>query len=771
MRLFRQITIKRKLIGLIMLTSSVALIVAFALMIILDYASYRAGLVRELRTLADVMGKSASSALDFDDAASATNTLASLAAVPSVTTAAVYTEEGKILASYQRDKQSAMPPTHPGLEGYTFKNAYLTLFGPGFLTLVNPVTREGERIGTIYMQYSLHEMNARLMGYAAIAAVIVVGAALVAFVFSSRLQRVISKPILSLAQTARVVSEQKNYSIRAEKHTEDEIGFLIDRFNEMLTQIGEHEKEIHQVNEQLVQSEQRARAATQAKSQFLANMSHELRTPLNAIIGYSEMLQEEAQDRGEDNFIPDLQKINRAGRHLLELINDVLDLSKIEAGKMELYLETFDVARLLEEVSTTVQPLVQKKSNSFEVHCPADLGVIRADMTKVRQGLLNLISNANKFTKSGKITVRARRESGFTGSSWIVFDVTDTGIGMTREQQSRIFEAFTQGDASTVRAFGGTGLGLAITRNFCQLMGGDITVRSEPGKGSTFTIRLPQETRDAEAEPTEQPESTTSPQLPETKMILVIDDDSDTRDVLEHSLTRQGFHVTCALNGEEGLRLARELHPAAITLDVMMPGMDGWAVLSALKSDPQLADIPVVMLTIVDDKNRAYALGATEYMTKPVDRERLAAILLKYRDLPHPRTALVVDDEEPARRVLTQILEEQGWRVIQAEDGLAAMAVIAEHRPDLILLDLIMPKMDGFEFAAELHKHDKWQSIPIIVVTARDVTIEDRIALNGYVEKILPKRTLTKDVLVSEVHDLVSACVQRKVRNNNGKPA
>src|SRR6266566_919880 len=280
MRAFRQTTIKRKLIALIMVTSGIALMVAFALMIVSEYVSFRSGLVRDLRTLADVMGTESRSALDFDDAEFAAKALAGLAATPNITTAAIYTKEGKIFASYLRDNQSEPPPTTPSAEGYVFKNAYLTLF--------RPIMRDRERIGIVYLQYSLQEMNARLARYAGIAGAIVLGASLIAFLFSSRLQRVISEPILSLAHTARIVSEEKNYSMRAEKRTGDEVGFLIDRFNEMLGQIEEHEKELQNVNEQLVQSEQRARAGTQAKSQFLANMSHELRTPLNAIIGYSE---------------------------------------------------------------------------------------------------------------------------------------------------------------------------------------------------------------------------------------------------------------------------------------------------------------------------------------------------------------------------------------------------------------------------------------------------------------------------------------------------
>ena len=750
---FRQTTIKRKLIALTMLTSSIALLVAFAFMIGSDYLTFRSGMVRDLRTLAAVVGTNGSSALDFDDEEFAAKTLAALAATPNITTAAIYTKDGRVLAKYLRDKQSELPPEQPGPEKYVFKNGYLMLF--------RPILRGEERIGSIYLQSTLDEMNARLARYAGIGGAIVLGASLIAFLFSSRLQRVISNPVLSLAHTAKVVSERKDYSLRAEKRTDDEIGFLIDRFNEMLTQIEEHEKEIQEVNEQLVQSEQRARAATQAKSHFLANMSHELRTPLNAIIGYSEMLQEEAQDSGQESFIPDLKKINRSGRHLLDLINDVLDLSKIEAGKMELYLETFDIPNLLEDVSTTVQLLVQKNSNTLEVRCPANLGAMRADMTKVRQSLFNLLSNASKFTKNGKITLEAAREISPTKADWIVFRVSDTGIGMTPEQQDRVFEAFSQADSATARDFGGTGLGLTITKTFCRMMGGDVALTSEPGKGTTFTIRLPTEVREPEAESAAASESSAAPNMEGTP-VLVVDDDADTRQVLKRFLNRKGLPVECASSGEEGLRLARELHPMAIILDVMMPGMDGWAVLSTLKSEEEVKDIPVVMLTIVDDKNLGYALGATDYLIKPVDRGRLIEILAKFRNVPPPRSALVVDDEVPARKMLTQILEKERWNVVQAENGLEALERIAKQRPDLILLDLVMPKMNGYQFLAELRNHDKWRSIPIIVVTAKDMSTEERLALDGYVEKVLPKHALTEEALLTEIQDLIAACVHAK---------
>ena len=373
-----------------------------------------------------------------------------------------------------------------------------------------------------------------------------------------------------------------------------------------------------------------ADAANQAKSQFLANMSHELRTPLNAILGYSEMLQEEAADLGQDAFLPDLAKIHGAGKHLLELINAVLDISKIEAGKMDLYLETFDVRKLVEEVVGIVQPLVAKNGNSFEMTGPADMGKIHADMTKVRQSLFNLLSNACKFTEHGKVGLEVKREEA-GGAGRVLFRVTDSGIGMTQEEIGRLFEAFTQADASMTRRFGGTGLGLVISRRFCRMMGGDITVESEPGHGSTFTISLPavvvarKEERDAPPAPAEAPEVAEG-----ASVVLVIDDDPVVRDVLRRSLSKEGFHVEVAASGEEGLRAARELLPAAITLDVRMPGMDGWTVLATLKNDAALADIPVIMLTIEDDQKTGYSLGASEYLTKPVDRDRLAAILKKH---------------------------------------------------------------------------------------------------------------------------------------------
>jgi signal transduction histidine kinase/CheY-like chemotaxis protein len=750
---FRKTSIKAKLTLLTMLTSGVALLVSVILFGFNDVRTFRTSMVHDLQTLADVIGHNSTSALDFDDETAAAKTLTSLEHKPSILTAAIFKDD-KVLASYSRPGQHAVehPPAREA-DGYRYANGQLLVF--------QPIYRDTDRLGTVFFQVDLSELHALIMRYVTVGIVILVGALLVAFILSSRLQQVISKPILDLAQTARVVSEQKNYSVRAVKHSDDEIGFLIDRFNEMLGQMERHEKELTEVNAQLLQSQQQALAATEAKSQFLANMSHELRTPLNAIIGYSEMLEEEAVESGREDSVPDLKKINGAGKHLLALINDILDLSKIEAGKMELYLETFDLKTMLEDVVATTRLLVQKKSNQLEVHFSPDLGTMRADLTKVRQALFNLLSNASKFTEHGTITLEAARESGGSDTEWIVLRVKDTGIGMTREQLSRMFQAFTQADVSTVRKYGGTGLGLAITRHFCRMMGGDVAVASEFGKGSTFTVRLPAEVRDPAKELDEKP-ALLLDQLPkEGNTVLVVDDDPSARELLKRFLNKEGFHVECAANGQEALALVKRIRPTVITLDVMMPGMDGWSVLSKLKEDPLAAEIPVVMLTIVDDKHFGHALGATEYMTKPVDRERLAAVIRKLRPPSIPGQVLIVDDDAEVREMLVRTLEPQGWAASTAEDGRAALDAITAQKPDLILLDLMMPRMDGFEFVTELRKHHDWRAIPIIVITAKSLTNEDRQLLQGHVQKVLLKGDFSRDQLLTELRDIVGECVQR----------
>jgi signal transduction histidine kinase/DNA-binding response OmpR family regulator len=497
------------------------------------------------------------------------------------------------------------------------------------------------------------------------------------------------------------------------------------------------------------------------KSEFLASMSHELRTPLNAIIGYSEMLEEEAGDLGQEGFVPDLQKIHGAGKHLLSLINNVLDLSKIEAGKMDLYLENFAIASMVQEVVATVKPLVEKNGNALDVHCADDLGTMRADLTKVRQTLFNLLSNASKFTERGTVTLRAGRES-VNGGEWISFSVRDTGIGMSPEQTSKLFQAFTQADASTTRKYGGTGLGLAISQKFCQMMGGDISVASTLGQGSTFTARLPAEVAESEVAPLSQTGAEAQQAFEGTPAVLVIDDDSTVHDLMRRFLSKEGLRMVGARSGEEGIRLARELRPAVITLDVLMPGMDGWAVLTALKTDPASADIPVIMLSIVDEKQMGYALGASDYLTKPLDWERLADVLEKYECSRPPCPVLIVEDDASLRELLRRRLQKEQWTVIEAENGRTGLERMAERQPDLILLDLMMPEMDGFEFLDELRKREAWRSIPVIVITAKELTTEDHRRLNGSVEKILQKGAYSREELIREVRDLVTASMRSK---------
>jgi signal transduction histidine kinase/DNA-binding response OmpR family regulator len=545
----------------------------------------------------------------------------------------------------------------------------------------------------------------------------------------------------------------------------DELSALAHTFNEMSEHLDVARNQLEERQRELSVLKDAAESANRAKSQFLANMSHELRTPMNAIIGYSEILEEEAADLGHESLIPDLQKIKTAGRHLLALINDILDLSKIEAGKSDLFLETFEIEPLMLDAASTLQPLIEKNSNRLTMKVPADIGSMHADLTKVRQSLFNLLSNAGKFTTEGTIEVSVRRLTA-TGREWIEFAVADSGIGMTPEQLSKVYDAFAQADASTTRKYGGTGLGLTITRKFCEMMGGSISVESAPGKGTGFTILLPAVVG-ADANPLVQErvvtENTSLAALSRSVglgTVLVIDDDPVIQDLLSAFLGKEGYQVKIAKNGADGLDRAKEIRPDVITLDVDMPEMDGWSVLSMLKADHELAHIPVIMLTMIDDRSKGYALGAAEYIMKPVDRDRLAPLLQKYSRLRH-RPVLVVEDDADTRHLLQSALQKDGWKVQVAENGRVALERITQglassHLPGLIVLDLMMPELDGLTFL-EIFRHIPGaREVPVIILTAKDLTSEERNGLNGSVQKVMQKGMST-DVVLKEVRDLLSS--------------
>ena len=766
-------SISRKLTWMNMLVSGAALLLACSAFFAYDLYTFRIGIVRNLSTQAQIIGANTVSALVFDDPHAAGNTLSALKASPSILYGAVYTPDGQTLASYRHDRTGANLPLPALPQGQT-QNHW---FAGGRIGLVQTIVFEGKPIGFVYIQSDLQAINNRLRSYTIIAAGVLLISLIVALLISRMAQRVISEPVGQLAQTARFVSEGKNYSIRAAvTGNHDEVSTLIEAFNEMLAQIQQRDTALRQAQsglEQRVQerTEELARAnkelelrnheverATKLKSKFLASMSHELRTPLNAIVGFSDLMHEETAGPLNDKQKRFVNHIKQGSAHLLQLINDILDLSKIEAGQLEFHCQNFPIRKALPEVLSTIRPLAMAKNIQVQQKVETER-MVYADRVRFKQVLYNLLSNAVKFTpREGRISIDC-----LDAGEFISISVTDTGIGIRAEDQAVVFEEFRQVEGTETLAEG-TGLGLAITKRLVEQQGGCITLQSEIGKGSRFTFTLPTGTRTSEAPAVSASVAPSVAARANGKpLVLIVDDEAPARELLASYLESE-YRVAMAESGAEALKKAQELRPDAITLDVLMPGGDGFETLVTLRKVYETANTPIIIVSINDQKQVGFALGAADYLIKPIQRPALLEAIRKHvqKRSDDDAAILAVDDDPGTLDLVSETLRSAGYEVQGVQSGARALEVLSSKFVGAVLLDLLMPGMDGFELIRHIRKEPALKELPIFAMTAKTLSPEELAFLNRETQAFVQKNGSWRGQLLSEISRLIRGSKRAK---------
>jgi signal transduction histidine kinase/CheY-like chemotaxis protein len=767
-------SITKKLTTMNMLVSGAALLIACVAFVAYDLVSFRQAMVYNLSIQAQMAGSNSVSPLLFNDPQAAENTLSALTAAPNVISAGIYTLGGRPFAAYWRDAhgQTLTLPKIPAnqIEAHWFKD--------GQLVLVRTIVFQGKPTGTVYIRSDLQEMTHRLKRYAGIAAIVLLASLIAALPVASVFQRAVAEPIVHLAEIARIVSRDKNYAMRATPTGKrDEPDILIGAFNEMLGQIQEREgalqqahdeleqrvkertaeletakKEVEEFSRSVVLAKEEIERGSKFKDQFLSTMSHELRTPLNAVLGFSDLLADERYGPLNDRQQRYVSHIHTGGKHLLKLISDILDLSKIEAGRMELTREDVTVASGFVEVISTLYPLAEKKSQALLQQVDPNLHV-HADAMRFKQVLMNLVGNAIKFTpEGGRIELAARQVD-----NQVRVEVRDNGPGIPPEQQQRIFEAFvrlTEKGSSTE----GTGLGLAITSRLVELHGSKLEIESKPGEGTCFYFSLPL-IAVAPVQTTQTP--VTVPRARKAPRILVIEDNAETGLLIQSQLTSSGYETMKCDQPERATDMAAELQPDAITLDLLMKPVHGLEVLLQLKNDPRTSKIPVIVVTIVDQPGLGTALGADEYLIKPVDKATLLAAVercLQSRGGAAPaRTILVVEDDVSTLEMIVELLEAHGYSVSTATDGEQARASVAQSLPELVILDLVLPKMSGFELLAEWRSNPRTAELSVFVLTSKDLTKEEEKYVRAHAESLFRKQNSWREPLIKQLERVVTS--------------